>query len=90
MARTTLRIKLRERQNGRCCYCDCVMTPTQGSTKKRKPLPTSETLEHLHRTVEGGTSHADNMALACYSCNTGRGSIDWLTYTSYRRGEHLS
>jgi 5-methylcytosine-specific restriction endonuclease McrA len=85
--RISLRAKLRERQQGRCCYCLKPMTPSMMPTKKAKPLPTSETLEHLHRTAEGGTNRADNLALACHQCNTGRGGIDWLTYTSYRRGE---
>lgn len=85
--RASLRAKLRERQQGRCCYCRQPMTPSMMTTKKVKPLPTSETLEHLRRIVEGGTSRADNLALACHRCNIERGGIDWLTYTSYRRGE---
>lgn len=87
MARNSLRIKLRERQQGRCCYCQVVLTPPSMTTKKIKPKPTSETLEHLERIIDGGGNHVDNMALACHRCNTGRGSVDWLTYTSYRRGE---
>ncbi|WP_083764403.1 MULTISPECIES: HNH endonuclease [Chelativorans] len=87
MAKDALRTILRERQGRRCCYCGVSLTPPIVTTKKRKPLPTSETLEHLRRQSEGGTSRRDNLALACYQCNTGRGAMDWLTYTSYRRGE---
>lgn len=87
MARNGLRMKLRERQQMRCCYCQRALTPTVGPTKKAKPLPTSETLEHLHRVIEGGSNKHDNMALACHRCNSERGGMDWLTYTSYRRGE---
>lgn len=85
--RPALREKLREKQGGKCCYCRVTMTPPIVATKKRKPLPTSETIEHLHRRRDGGGNQWDNIALACFRCNTGRGSTDWLTYTSYRRGE---
>jgi 5-methylcytosine-specific restriction endonuclease McrA len=30
----------------------------------------------------------DNLALACKSCNDGRGVIDWLTYASWIRNEY--
>jgi hypothetical protein len=29
-----------------------------------------------------------NIALACRQCNVDRGSIDWLTYCTIKRGEH--
>jgi len=87
MARNRLRDKLRERQQGRCCYCQVALSPRVIVTKRKKATPDSETLEHLNRVIDGGTNHVDNMALACHRCNSGRGSIDWLTYTSYQRGE---
>jgi hypothetical protein len=60
----------------------------QRSLVSRFTLAT-ETLEHLRRKVDGGTHRNDNIALACLECNTGRGSMDWLSYTTYRRGEFL-
>lgn len=83
----SLRALLRQKQGGHCCYCHVALTPAETPTKNRKPSSTSETLEHLKRQIDGGTSHPDNLALACYRCNVGRGSMDWLTYASYRRGE---
>lgn len=87
MAKKNARIKLRAKQNGKCCYCGCTMTPPQMPKKGRAPLSTAETIEHLRRIIEGGTDRHDNLALACFRCNTERGGMDWLTYTSYRRGE---
>lgn len=45
------------------------------------------TIEHLRRRADGGKDHQDNLALACRQCNEGRGSVDWLTFTSWRRDE---
>ncbi|MDL2409950.1 HNH endonuclease [Rhizobium calliandrae] len=79
------RIKLRERQNGRCCYCDVEMVI---SNKPLKFQPANEeTLEHLERRAEGGRNNRDNIALACRRCNAERGAMDWLTYKTWRRGE---
>jgi hypothetical protein len=50
-------------------------------------LDTMATIEHLKRKTDGGTDVADNLALSCNLCNSERGSVDWLAYTSYRRGE---
>ncbi|WP_245441424.1 HNH endonuclease [Rhizobium phaseoli] len=52
----------------------------------RQP-PNAETLEHLRRRSDGGRNNRDNIALACKRCNEERGGMDWLLYTSYRRGE---
>lgn len=53
-----------------------------------RPLPANaETIEHLRKKEHGGTNAIDNLALACRQCNEGRGSLDWLTYKSYRMGE---
>jgi len=86
-SRPSLRAKLRERQGGKCCYCQVQMTPPISVTRKRKPLPTTETIEHLHLRKFGGGNHHDNIALACHRCNTERGAVDWMTYATYRRGE---
>lgn len=82
--RPELRAILREKQDGRCCYCDVRMR----ITFKTRLRPDSETIEHLDRQAEGGTNNRGNIALACHACNTGRGSVDWLTYKSIKRGEH--
>lgn len=73
--------RLSRLQRGKCCYCGVAMTATNSGK------PSAMTVEHLRRISEGGTSRWDNLALACHECNLGRGLTDWLTYTSYRRGE---
>ena len=55
---------------------------------KSRMLPDSESIEHLNRRAEGGANDRDNIALACHACNTGRGTVDWLTYKTIKRGEH--
>lgn len=82
--KSVLRRTLRKRQEGKCCYCGVLMTPP---TTPKASITTTETIEHLRRKSEGGTDRKDNLALACYDCNTNRGGMDWLTYASYRRGE---
>ncbi len=81
--RPELRALLRQRQAGRCCYCGIRMRISFPNRMQHD----SETLEHLNRRSEGGRDDRGNVALACHACNTGRGSIDWLTYTTIKRGE---
>ena len=45
------------------------------------------TLEHLALRSNGGKDEMGNLAMACRECNAGRGTVDWLTYTAYKRGE---
>lgn len=85
--RLHVRTILREKQGGKCCYCGVKMTPPVNRTKRRGQPATMETLEHLCRLADGGGNRRDNLALACYSCNNGRGSLDWLTYKSLKMGE---
>lgn len=80
---TDHRLILRQKQNGKCCYCGVQMV----YRKDRDMFPERETIEHLRRRSEGGDNSLDNKALACYRCNSERGGVDWFTYTSYRRGE---
>lgn len=83
--RQKLAIRLRKTQGDRCCYCEIRMRPMPHPTG---PLSDdAETIEHLQRKEDGGRDNIDNLALACHRCNTGRGSVDWLTYKSYRMGE---
>lgn len=78
---------LREKQKGLCCYCEKPMRPMPHDP--RAPVRhDNETLEHLNRRADGGAKwDFDNLALACFECNTGRGSVDWLTYKTYRMGD---
>jgi len=74
--------RLWDAQRGRCCYCE---RPLLRDAKQNHPARC--TLEHLRRKADGGRDNVDNLALACRECNEGRGSLDWLTYTSLVRGE---
>ncbi len=85
--RRLLRAVLRERQGGLCCYCGVPMTPPTGPTPRGGAAATIETIEHLHRKVDGGPDKPHNVALACHSCNTERGAMNWLAYASYKAGE---
>lgn len=77
---------LMPKQGNRCCYCDKRMVVKQQG--QGIPFPANgATIEHLRRKCEGGTDRLDNIAIACLHCNTRRGSVDWLTYKSYRMGE---
>lgn len=78
---------LRQKQGGLCCYCGCKMTPVVTPRKGKVTPPTSETIEHIQRKQDGGTNRIGNLALACFECNFQRGSMDWLTYKSWRMGE---
>lgn len=77
-----LRAELFFKQGGKCCYCRRLMVGHHTGKNPRRP-----TIEHLHRRADGGTDRRDNMALACYSCNINRGTLDWLTYASLKQGE---
>jgi len=80
-----VRQTLRQKQKGRCCYSLDKMVI---SDKAHAHLPANaETLEHLERRTAGGRKRRDNLALACLRCNRERGAMDWLTYTTWRRGE---
>jgi 5-methylcytosine-specific restriction endonuclease McrA len=84
----TVRTILRHKQGNNCCYCGVQMFRFKGGNLPKGGLPpAAETLEHLRRKVDGGTNRTDNLALSCAACNSGRGSIDWLTYKSLKMGE---
>jgi 5-methylcytosine-specific restriction endonuclease McrA len=82
-SRPELRALLRRKQNGRCCYCGIKMRISFGNRMQHD----SETIEHLDRRADGGRNDRGNIALACFACNSGRGSVDWFTYATIRRGE---
>lgn len=56
-------ICLSEAQNWRCCYCG-IRTTRHGST--------GATIEHVTAKCIGGADHPDNLAMACYDCNSAR------------------
>ena len=63
-----------------------MFSPPQGM--QRKDIPKNmATIEHLKRKEEGEKNNHGNLRLACFDCNTGRGSVDWMTYKSYKMGE---
>lgn len=77
---------LKKAQGTLCCYCDCQMVEIK-RVEGQTPPKDSMTLEHLLRVEDGGSHDLDNLALACYECNTKRGAIDWFTYKCYKQGE---
>lgn len=80
--------KLLRTQGKFCCYCEILLEQIDTTGMKRRDVPSNAmTLEHLHRLEDGGTNQLDNLALACYSCNVGRGTVDWFTYKNYKMGE---
>lgn len=85
--RTTIKGKLRAAQDGKCCYCQKPMIIWNGSPPPGGLPKDAETLEHLKRVDDGGTNDPDNLALSCFECNFGRGSVDWLTYKTIKCGE---
>ena len=82
--RAILRSRLFKLQGGLCCYCGRVMKLSKSAGPQQ---PNSATVEHLQTKKEGGTLRLDNIACACFECNSGRGDIDWLTYKSMKMGE---
>ncbi|MGQ3214114.1 MAG: HNH endonuclease [Shinella sp.] len=72
-------------QEGRCCYCRKFLRLRYAPHYRSRH--DSATLEHLRRRADGGRHYLDNLALACKSCNDGRGVVDWLTYASWIRNE---
>lgn len=95
--RTPTKRNIREllyvRQDGRCCYCDRRMFRSNATAEQRreqtglcgKELRQSglqATIEHLRPKSQGGTDHRDNLALACFRCNTSRGAVSWVEFKS--------
>ncbi|MFL5015095.1 MAG: HNH endonuclease [Rhizobium sp.] len=78
-------LKLFDKQDGKCCYCDQhVILSYRWRDQQR---PDAATIEHLRRRADGGTDHPSNIAMACKACNESRQELDWLTYRSLKRGE---
>lgn len=81
MKRRRLKAMLFQAQAGRCCYCGCAvdLAPQSWGRGGRTP-PNFATIEHLRRRSDGGATTPDNVALACFECNTNRGDISWVEY----------
>ncbi len=80
-------LKLFERQNGRCCYCDRFVVLCMDY--KMQQRQDAATIEHLRRLADGGSNSPSNLSMACKRCNQERGAMDWLRYTTFRRGDYL-
>jgi len=62
----SIRIKLSEAQNHRCCYCGC-------SVQFDKPKKDDyATIEHVIEKSKGGSNTIDNFTIACPICNSHR------------------
>ncbi|MDX3928707.1 MAG: HNH endonuclease [Shinella sp.] len=85
--RRSVLLLLFERQDGLCCYCGRPVIITGDFRLQQRP--DAATVEHLRRRAEGGKNNTDNLACACRRCNQERGAMDWLAYTTFRRGEFI-
>lgn len=76
-----LKALLFERQEGKCCYCggEIELHPEPWGFGNTTP-PNFATFEHLRRKRDGGGSNPDNLALACFLCNTSRGETNWVEF----------
>lgn len=62
-------------QAGRCCYCGLRMwlhCPSELGLRARSALPLQCTAEHLVAKQDGGKDVAENIAAACWLCNSRR------------------
>jgi 5-methylcytosine-specific restriction endonuclease McrA len=73
-SRQKRRLRLAKAQKKRCYYCGCRMT-FRISHNGALP-PTAATFEHIIPVSQGGSSHSDNLVIACFSCNNARGDRD--------------
>jgi 5-methylcytosine-specific restriction endonuclease McrA len=64
-SKNSLRDRLAEAQNWRCCWCYTAMEMDGCS-------PTAASIEHLIPTAVGGRHEIDNIAVACRRCNNSR------------------
>jgi 5-methylcytosine-specific restriction endonuclease McrA len=62
-----LRARLSELQGHQCCWCGCSMV-------EDGPKPQRPTFDHIEPLARGGKDTPDNLAIACFQCNFGRGS----------------
>jgi 5-methylcytosine-specific restriction endonuclease McrA len=83
-AKARLKEFLHKRQGGECCYCGRMTRLYPEPWGLGAPAPADfATLEHLRRKVDGGTNHPDNVAIACFECNSNRGAMSWVEFKTF-------
>lgn len=77
-----------DEQDGLCFYCDrkCWLPWEGGGGPGREP-GLMATREHLIRTADGGNNTAENIAMACFYCNSRRGQRAPEEWIAERGGE---
>lgn len=61
------------KQDRRCHYCKCKMDTTTYSPGEQFPL-NAVTVDHVVPRSRGGSDHPNNLVLACFGCNSTKGS----------------
>lgn len=73
------------RRKGRCRYCWCKTTIYRTAGQ----LPEdAATIDHIIPVAKDGTDEPSNLALACASCNFGKGDMledEWMSVIEARR-----
>lgn len=64
------RERLAARDGWTCCYCKRALDSALASLQ----LPSSPTIEHVVPVSLGGGNGMENLKLACFPCNNGRGN----------------
>lgn len=62
------RCALYERDGYTCCYCGCVVV----AGAHGRDTGAAATLDHLRPQALGGSNAAENLATACWTCNSSR------------------
>lgn len=75
-------------QEGRCYYCDELMSLS--FARRDNIWSRSATLEHLQRRADGGGNTKSNLVLACKECNQRREERDPLTYRLLRSDRRMT
>lgn len=74
--RKSLRRRLSESQNHRCCYCGCAMAENPYADD-------GCTIDHLKPHATGGPTDYWNCVAACRTCNNRRDRIDPLQFFEF-------
>jgi 5-methylcytosine-specific restriction endonuclease McrA len=80
----SIRRTIFKRQKGKCCYCKRELNLPVKNSEVNNGNPRTASLEHLIPKCDGGTNDPDNLAVACISCNSirGTGNISWLEFAT--------
>lgn len=68
----------------RCWYCDQVAWIVWPIGEK--PFLDGATFDHIRHEYRGGETTAENLMLACRSCNSARGPLSVVAFWRKRRG----